>query len=209
MNGYDSLIESLKYLGVEFIFGLPGDIQTDLYRAVKGSKIEWITVRNEKCAAFMADIYSRISGKVGVCFSTLGPGATNLVSGLANSTQDRSSVIALSDQVSLKQLKLNTHQYLDYNNLFSKNSGVVKGSYLVRETKEIPLILKEAFKLSTQDYPGAVHIGLPVDVMMMKAERTEIIEESEKNISSDSKKLQTKYMKKLKVKNALSLQDLR
>ena len=111
MTGAELIIYILELYGVDFIFGVPGDIQVEFYRALNNSNIHFVSMKNEKSAAFAADIYSRVSGKVGVCFSTVAPGATNLVTGLANATTDRSSVIALSDYGNrcIKQ-----HQAIDY-----------------------------------------------------------------------------------------------
>jgi acetolactate synthase I/II/III large subunit len=186
MNGSDVVVQALLDNRVKYIFGVPGDIQTDLFRALKKSPIRFITARNEKCAAFMADIYSRVSGECGVCFSTVGPGATNLVSGLANATHDRSAVVAISDQVPTSQLVKNTHQYINYDLLFSPESGVVKAGTTIKHINQISRDLNNAFHLAKAEYPGAVHIGLPIDLLQTSIDN--LSETSFSSISQSSHK---------------------
>src|SRR5579864_4631410 len=101
MNGAEYLCKILMEKDIEYIFGLFGDIESQFAHAVRKSSLKWISVLNEKSGGFMADIYARVLRKPGVIFSTLGPGATNLTSALANATSDRSPLIAISDQVPL------------------------------------------------------------------------------------------------------------
>jgi acetolactate synthase-1/2/3 large subunit len=157
----EALVKYLEDMGVKYVFGVPGDIQTDFSEALRKSNIRFITTKNEKSAVFMADIYSRVSGKVGVCFSTVGPGATNLVSGLANATGDKSSVIAISDQ--LTEEFLESHQYVDQGKLFHPSTGVTKASF--RLTPEnLKKTLEAAYTEAMSEPKGAVHVCMPVSV---------------------------------------------
>jgi acetolactate synthase I/II/III large subunit len=153
------LVKYLEEMGVKHIFGIPGDIQTDFAFALKNSSIQFITVRNEKSAGFMADIYSRVSGKLGVCFATVGPGATNLVSGLANANGDRSAVLAITDQVDEQFLE--SHQYIDQSRIFDPKTGVTKMSAMLDE-ENVKSILERVYREAFSEPRGAVHIGIPV-----------------------------------------------
>lgn len=174
MKVADVIVRHLEDLGVEYIFGVPGDIQTLFLDRICSSKIKFITMRNEKCAAFAADQYSRVSRKPGVCYSTVGPGATNLVSGLANATMDKSAVIAISDQVMSDNFGSNTHQYINMEKLFSPETNVAKGGMCLKNPKDAGRFLEEAFVLAMTHPQGAVHISIPADVYSADAEVTAI-----------------------------------
>lgn len=161
MNGAALLIESLQQQGVSVIFGLPGD-EVALFEALHGSSIRFLTVRHEQAAAFMADAYGRLTHRPGVCFSTLGPGATNLATGLANALLDRSPVVALSDQVPSDQLRLGVHQYIDLAAFFQP---ITKWSAVIRDPELIPTTLQYAFQVACSERPGPVHLSLPVNVL--------------------------------------------
>ncbi len=165
MKVSDLIVKTLEANDVKYIFGVLGDIETEFAESLRNSKIKFIAAKNEKSASFMADIYARISKGVGVCFSTVGPGATNLVSGLANATQDRSSVVGISDQMPTKEMILNSHQYVNYEKLFHPETGVTKWNRTFKNADEVPQILKEAFQQATAEPKGAVHLGVPVDVL--------------------------------------------
>lgn len=161
MNGATLLVESLQHQGVSAIFGLPGD-EVAFFEALRGSSIRFITVRHEQAAAFMADAYGRLAPQPGVCFSTLGPGATNLATGLANALLDRSPVVALSDQVSTDQLRPGVHQYVDLAAFFQP---ITKWSAVIRDPELIPATLQYAFHVARSERPGPVHLSLPVNVL--------------------------------------------
>ena len=112
MNTAEVLIKSLESEGVKYIFGIPGEETLELMEAIKKSSIKFITVRHEQGAAFMADVYGRLTGKAGVCLSTLGPGATNLVTGVADANTDGAPLIAITGQVGTERMHLTSHQYL-------------------------------------------------------------------------------------------------
>lgn len=168
MNGAGYLCRILKKKGVKYVFGLFGDIQTDFAHAVRESSIHWIGVHNEKCGGFMADIYARVSGMPGIIFSTLGPGGTNLTSALANATQDRSPLIAISDQVPLKDFNKETHQYVDFEKAFGPNTGITKLTLVVKKVEDIGEVFEKAFVVAMKEPKGAVHISIPADIYGQK-----------------------------------------
>ncbi len=161
MNGAALLVESLQQQGVSVIFGLPGD-EVAFFEALRGSSIRFITVRHEQAAAFMADAYGRLTRRPGVCFSTLGPGATNLATGLANAMLDRSPVVALSDQVPTDQMRPGVHQYVDLTAFFQP---ITKWSAVIRDPELIPAALQYAVQVARSERPGPVHLSLPVNVL--------------------------------------------
>ena len=110
-NTADLLVECLEEEGVHYIFGIPGEENLAVMNALEHSKIEFITVRHEQGAAFMADIYGRLTGEAGVCMATLGPGATNLITGVADADSDGAPLVAISGQVSTDKMHITAHQY--------------------------------------------------------------------------------------------------
>lgn len=170
MKGSDLIVKILESNGIKYVFGVPGDIETDIAESLKASSINFVTARNEKSAAFMADIYSRTTKHIGVCFSTVGPGATNLISGLANATADRSSVIAISDQLPREEMNLKAHQFIDYRRIFDPLTGVTKWNTTLSSSKEIISEMRRAFKEAYSEFKGAVHVGVPVDILSEKAD---------------------------------------
>ncbi|MDZ4231803.1 MAG: thiamine pyrophosphate-binding protein, partial [Candidatus Pacearchaeota archaeon] len=160
MKFADFLVEGLEELETKYIFGVAGDIQIELHRALEKASIEFVAARNEKSAVFMADCYARVSGRPGVCFSTLGPGITNMITGLANATDDRSSVVAISDHVQLSELEIpQAHQYIPVEKVLNQETGIVKEGYVLRNGEEAKRLLAEAFKTAQTEYRGAVHIA--------------------------------------------------
>ena len=129
------LVRCLENEGVEVIFGIPGEENVDILDVLLDSKIRFITTRHEQAAAFMADVYGRLTGRAGVCLATLGPGATNLVTGVADANMDRAPVVAISGQSSTTRMHKETHQHLDLVNLFRPIS---KYAVQVIEPETIP-----------------------------------------------------------------------
>ena len=119
MNAAQVLVRCLENEGVEYVFGIPGEENLEVMRALKDSKIKFITVRHEQGAAFMADVYGKLKGKAGVCLATLGPGATNLVTGVADANTDGAPLIAITGQVGTERMHLTSHQYLDLVTMFT------------------------------------------------------------------------------------------
>jgi acetolactate synthase-1/2/3 large subunit len=118
MRCADLFIRCLENEGVEYIFGIPGEENLDVMDALLSSSIQFITVRHEQGAAFMADVYGRLTGHPGVCLATLGPGATNLITGVADANMDRAPIIAIAGQGSTHRLHKESHQILDLVSMF-------------------------------------------------------------------------------------------
>jgi acetolactate synthase-1/2/3 large subunit len=162
MKASDLFVKCLEAEGVEYIFGLPGEETNDLMMSLLGSKkIKFVLVRHEQAAAFMADVYGRITQKVGVCLSTLGPGATNLTTGVASANMDRSPILAITAQTDSSLLHKESHQNMDAVTMFKP---ITKWSWSIRNANSIPEIIRRAFKISLEEKAGAVHLVLPRDI---------------------------------------------
>ena len=164
-TGAYALIDSLIRHGVEHIFGYPGGailpIYDELYRAESQGKVQHILVRHEQGASHAADGYARATGRVGVCFATSGPGATNLVTGIATAHMDSIPMVAITGQVARAAIGTDAFQETD---IFGITLPVVKNSYVVREAKDMARIVAEAFHLASTGRPGPVLIDVPKDV---------------------------------------------
>lgn len=162
MKASDRLVRCLENEGVEYVFGIIGKEVLDIAHSLSKSKqIKFIPVRHEQAAAFMADIYGRISGKPGICLSTLGPGATNLVTGLASSLLDHSPVIAITGQKKINLQHKSTHQWLDLEKLFEP---VSKWSAQVLDANTIPEMIRKAFQTAMSEKPGPVVLSIPENI---------------------------------------------
>lgn len=161
MRAADLLIRCLENEGCRFIFGLPGEENLDVMDALLDSEIRFIVTRHEQAAAFMADVHGRLTGKAGVCLATLGPGATNLLTGIADADLDRAPLVAITGQVGLDRRHKESHQYID---VLSMIRPVVKWSAEVFRPHIIPEAVRKAFKVSQAEKPGAVHLEVPEDV---------------------------------------------
>ncbi len=166
MNTAELLVSCLENEGVEYVFGLPGEENLDVLEALKKSSIKFITTRHEQGAAFMADVYGRLTGKAGVCLSTLGPGATNLMTGVADANLDGAPLVAITGQVGTDQMHIEAHQYLDLVAMFAP---VTKWNAQIVRPSNTPEIVRKAFKRSQSEKPGAVHIDLPENIAAMPA----------------------------------------
>ena len=164
MNTAQLLVKCLEKEGVRYIFGIPGEENLEIMEALTHSSIRFITTRHEQGAAFMADVYGRLTHKAGVCLSTLGPGATNLVTGVADAYSDGAPLVAITGQVGTERMHLTSHQFLDLCKMFEP---------ITKKTKQIVLpdtvseIVRIAFKHAESEKPGACHIDLPVNVAKM------------------------------------------
>ena len=157
----EGIVRALEMLGVELIFGIPGSQTCPLYDALYSSRIRHILVRHEQMAAYMADAYAKFTGRLGVCDGTGGPGATNLLTGIATSWTDRVPILAFTGQQPLTHLGRGAFQELDHVAIFSP---ITKWSTrLIKPEKTIETI-KEAYKRAVWGRPGPVHIDLPLDV---------------------------------------------
>ncbi|MGB3135917.1 MAG: acetolactate synthase large subunit [Nodosilinea sp.] len=176
MNTAELLVQCLENEGVEYIFGLPGEENLQLLQALKRSSIQFITTRHEQGAAFMADVYGRLTGKAGVCLSTLGPGATNLMTGVADATLDRAPLVAITGQVGTDRMHIESHQYLDLVAMFAP---VTKWNAQIVRPSNTPEIVRKAFKLAQAEKPGAVHIDLPENIADMEVEGSALRKDSQ------------------------------
>ncbi|MGK2872751.1 MAG: acetolactate synthase large subunit [Alphaproteobacteria bacterium] len=161
MKASDLFVKCLEAEGVERIFGIPGEENADVMISLLDSKIEFILCRHEQGAAFMADAYGRLTGKAGVCLATLGPGATNLVTGLADANMDRAPVVAIIGQASTKRLHKESHQNMDSIAMFKPIS---KWAQTIVSPGNIPEVVRKAFKLAEREKPGVCVIELPEDI---------------------------------------------
>ena len=166
MNVAQKLVECLVAEGVKYVFGIPGEENLEIIEALADSPIRFITTRHEQGAAFMADVYGRLTGKAGVCLATLGPGATNLITGVADANSDGAPLVAITGQVSTDRMHITGHQFLDLNKLFEP---ITKRTKLVMRPDSITEIVRLAFKYAQRGgEKGATLIDLPVDVARME-----------------------------------------
>jgi acetolactate synthase-1/2/3 large subunit len=161
MNSSELFVQCLEAEGVEYIFGLPGEENIDFLNALLPSKIKFILTHDERWAAFMANAYGRLTGRPGVCLSTLGPGATNLITGVADALLDFSPVVAISGQVGLSKMHKESHQYLD---VLSAFKSFTKWNVRIESPETIPEVIRKAFKKASFEKPGPTHIEFPEDI---------------------------------------------
>jgi len=161
MKASELFVKCLENEKVERIYGIPGEENIDVMDALLDSKIQFVTTRHEQGAAFMADVYGRLTGRAGVCLATLGPGATNLITGVADANMDLAPIIAIAGQGSTKRLHKESHQILDLVNLFDPIS---KYSTQIREGEIIPEIVRKAFKVAQAERPGCSFIDFPENI---------------------------------------------
>ena len=161
MKASDLFVRCLEAEGVERIFGVPGEENADVMISLTDSSIEFILCRHEQAAAFMADAYGRLTGKAGVCLGTLGPGATNLVTGVADANMDRAPLVAIIGQASTRRLHKESHQNMDAIAMFQP---ITKWAQTINHPSNIPEVLRKAFKLAEAEKPGATVIELPEDL---------------------------------------------
>ncbi|MFG3817089.1 acetolactate synthase large subunit [Limnothrix redekei] len=184
MNTAELLVKCLENEGVQYIFGLPGEENLHLLEAISQSSIQFITTRHEQGAAFMADVYGRLTGKAGVCLSTLGPGATNLITGVADANLDGSPVVAIAGQVGTDRMHIESHQYLDLVSIFAP---ITKWSSQVVRPSNTPEIIRKAFKRAQSEKPGAVYIDVPENIAAMAVEGKPLAtDQNEKTFASFS-----------------------
>lgn len=161
MKGAAALLGALRERGVDTVFGYPGGAIMPVYDALIDSGIRHVLVRHEQAAAFAADGYARVSGRPGVCIATSGPGATNLITGIANAYLDSVPLIAITGQVATPLMGTDAFQEVD---IFGMTLPVVKHSYIVRHIEELPRIVHEAWNIAVSGRPGPVLIDLPKNI---------------------------------------------
>jgi acetolactate synthase-1/2/3 large subunit len=167
MKASDLFVRQLEEEGVEYIFGLPGEETLDILESLRKSAIKVVVTRHEQAAAFMAATYGRLTGKAGVCFSTLGPGATNLLTGIAHAQLIGAPLVSISGQKALRENWQARFQLID---VVSLMRPVTKSSISIADPGTIPTVLRNAFKLAQTERPGAVHVELPEDVASSEAD---------------------------------------
>jgi acetolactate synthase I/II/III large subunit len=155
------MVECLEKEGVDFVFGIPGEENIFFTDAVENSSIRYILTRHEQAASFMAEIFGRLTGKAGVCSATLGPGAINLLLGVADATTNSTPVVALSAQVGLNRIYKESHQSVDLVSMFAP---ATKWAELVASPGAVPEMFRKAFKVAQTERPGAVYLAIPEDV---------------------------------------------
>ncbi|HET9125642.1 MAG TPA: acetolactate synthase large subunit [Solirubrobacteraceae bacterium] len=158
----DVFVECLEAEGVQYVFGIPGEETLDLNESLADSTVRFVPVRHEQGGAYMADAYGRLTGRAGVCLGTLGPGATNLVTAVADAFLDRAPLVALTGQSDLERMHKESHQYID---LLAILRPVVKWNARVSSPEIIPEVVRKAFKVAESEKPGSTHLELPEDVM--------------------------------------------
>ena len=161
MKAAELLVRCLENEGVQWIFGVPGEETLEVMDALLDSRIRFVETRHEQGAAFMADVYGRLSGTAGVCLSTLGPGATNLLTGVADAYLDRVPLVAITGQASLSRRHKESHQYIDAISMFKP---VTKWNASLPKAEVLPEAVRKAFKIAQTEKPGATHLELPEDV---------------------------------------------
>jgi len=166
MKASDLFVKCLEEEGIEYIFGVPGEENADFMISLeKSEKIKFILTRHEQGAAFMAEIYGRLTGNAAGCLGTLGPGATNLITGVADANMDRAPLLALTGQGSSQRLHKESHQIMDVVEMFGP---VTKWATSVIHQDNIPEIIRKAIRVARSEKPGAVHIELPEDIAKLQ-----------------------------------------
>jgi acetolactate synthase I/II/III large subunit len=155
------LVECLEEEGVRYVFGVPGEETEDLLFALDESSISFVPCRHEQGAAFMANVWGRLTGRAGVCLATLGPGATNLLTGVADANLDKAPLVAITAQTGLARLHHESHQQVDVVKMFEP---VTKWNASIYAAAAVPEIVRKAFKIAELEKPGATHIELAEDM---------------------------------------------
>ncbi|MCZ6794202.1 MAG: acetolactate synthase large subunit [Planctomycetota bacterium] len=166
MNAAELFVKCLEAEDVEYIFGLPGEENAQLMIALEASPVKFVLTRHEQTAAFMADVYGRLTGKAGVCLGTLGPGATNLTTGVANGNMDRAPLVVITGQADVQRQHKESHQAMDVVGMFKP---LTKWASSIIHPDNVPEVVRKAFKLATTEKPGACHVELPDDIAGQEA----------------------------------------
>ena len=162
MQASDLFVQCLEAEGLEYIFGVPGEENAHFMMSLEESKtIRFVLTRHEQGAAFMAEIYGRLTGNPAACLGTLGPGATNLITGVADSNMDRAPMLVLTGQGSTRRLHKESHQVMDVVAMFRP---VTKWADTIRHADTIPEMVRKAIRIARTEKPGAVHLELPEDI---------------------------------------------
>ncbi|MBW2577673.1 MAG: acetolactate synthase large subunit [Deltaproteobacteria bacterium] len=166
MKASDLFVKCLEAEGVTQIFGVPGEENAHFMMSLEDSPIEFVLTRHEQGASFMAEVHGRLTGEPGVCLGTLGPGATNLITGVADANMDRAPLICLTGQADSERQHKESHQHMDVVSMFEP---VTKWAQAILHPDNIPEIVRKAFKIATTEKPGAAHIELAEDIAQLDA----------------------------------------
>src|SRR6201986_438430 len=158
----DVFVDCLESEGVKYVFGIPGEETLDLNESLADSSIRFIPVRHEQGGAYMADAIGRLTGRAGVCLGTLGPGATNLVTAVADAFLDPAPLVALTGQSDLERMHKESHEYID---LIGILRPIVKWNARVSSPEIVPEVVRKAFAVAESEKPRPTHLELPEDVM--------------------------------------------
>src|SRR5437773_427478 len=181
-TGAALLVRCLEREGVRYVFGVPGEETLDVNDALARSSIQFVAVRHEQGAAFMADVWGRLTGRAGVCLATLGPGATNLVTGIADANLDRAPVVAITGQLPRHLLHKESHQYVDIVDVFRP---LTKWNARIETGAVVAEAVRKAFKRAQEEKPGACHLELPEDVAQGPAEGEPLVADHARRPSPD------------------------
>ena len=198
MKVSDLIVKCLENEGVKYIFGVPGEENEDLLFSLEKSSIKFIPTRLELGASFMADGYGRVTGKAGVCLSTLGPGATNLITGTADAHLDKAPLVAITGQASSDTMHKESHQNIDVVSMFRP---ITKWNTSIQNPNVVTEVVRKAFKLAEMEKPGATHFELPEDVAKMESHEKPIPPKRLRRAAPDYKAMNEAYelLKKSKI----------
>jgi len=188
MKASDLIVQCLENEQVRYVFGLPGEEILDILDSFLDSRITFVPTRHEQGAAFMADAYGRLTGRPGVCLSTLGPGATNLATGVADANLDRAPLVAITGQAGRDRIHKESHQRVD---IVEHLRPLTKWNTRVETAAVIPEVIRKAFKLAQSEKPGACHIEVPEDVAGEAIDGTPLSTERARRPSPDRQALET------------------
>jgi len=187
MKASELIARCLENEGVRYVFGVPGEEILDIVDSLADSHVRFIPTRHEQGAAFMADAYGRLTGRAGVCLSTLGPGATNLATGVADANLDHAPLVAISGQAGRDRIHKESHQYVD---IIEHLRPLTKWNTRVEMPAVIPEVIRKAFKVAEVEKPGACHIEVPEDVAEEAADGEPLSTERARRPSPDRPALQ-------------------
>ncbi|HEY7540089.1 MAG TPA: acetolactate synthase large subunit [Methylomirabilota bacterium] len=188
MKASDLIVQCLENEQVRHVFGLPGEEVLDILDSFLESRITFVPTRHEQGAAFMADAYGRLTGRAGVCLSTLGPGATNLATGIADANLDRAPLVAITGQAGRDRIHKESHQRVDIVEHFRP---LTKWNTRVETAGVIPEVIRKAFKLAESEKPGACHIEVPEDLAGEDTDGAPLSTERARRPSPDRRALET------------------
>jgi len=188
MKASDLIVQCLENEQVRYVFGLPGEEILDILDSFLESRITFVPTRHEQGAAFMADAYGRLTGRPGVCLSTLGPGATNLATGVADANLDRAPLVAITGQAGRDRIHKESHQRVDIVEHFRP---LTKWNTRVETAGVIPEVIRKAFKLAASEKPGACHVEVPEDLARESTDGVPLSTERARRPSPDRQALET------------------